>query len=48
LAKDFSIEHIIHLLEFTSEKEEKTLGRYLQATNPLDGKISYNKNEEDS
>jgi hypothetical protein len=33
----------LNLFEFTSENEELTLGTYLKATNPLDGKNSDNK-----
>jgi hypothetical protein len=35
LNKDYSVEHTIHLLEFTPEKEEISLGALLKTTNTL-------------
>lgn len=48
LSNEFSVGHTIHLLEFTDEREELTLGRIISSSNPLDGRASNNPVDTDS
>ena len=48
LSNEFSVTHTVHLLEFTDEREELTLGRIITSSNPIDGRISNNPVDTDS
>ena len=48
LSNNFIVAHTIHLFEMTAEREELSFGRYVRATNPIDGVIRHNEVDQDT